>query len=50
MQALVAGDRHTITTTAQVQLQRGRHHGAPVQVDPIKSKLQAPGTKRLKLT
>ena len=28
MQALVPGDRHTITTTAQVELQRGRPDGA----------------------
>jgi hypothetical protein len=28
---------------------RGRHRGRPVQVDPIKPTLKAPGTKRLKV-
>jgi len=32
-----------------VQVQPGRRHGSAVQVDPIKTKLTPPGTKRLKV-
>jgi hypothetical protein len=43
--AEAGGDAHAGGVRAPV---RG-HHGKPVQVDPIKPRLKAPGIKRLKL-
>ena len=45
---LVRGPRRAPHVRQLLVLQR-RQHGEAVQLDPIKSTLKAPGTKRLKL-